>query len=84
MSGPSHQKRVERARAKWDKASRAVCDWAIANGHGHTRRSDLVRVAPAALIEADTASYTAWMDAENAAVAACKAWRGTFNLLFWY
>jgi hypothetical protein len=84
MTTLSHKKLVERARKNWDKASKVLCDWAIANGHGHVKHFALRELVPAQLWQADKDAHKAWRDAEDVAVAAGKAWRGTFGMLSWY
>lgn len=85
----SHRALCDRARAKWDKASTAFCDWAITNGYGHIRRNELeaaLEDVPAglALLAADRDARNALDDAESAAVAASAAWRGTFGMVQFY
>jgi hypothetical protein len=85
----SHRVQCERARAKWDKASTAFCDWAIANGYGHIRRNELEKTLAEvptglALFAADRDAHAALGEAENAAVAAGCAWRGTFGMVNFY
>lgn len=84
-----HRKKCERARAKWDKASSAFCTWAIANGFGHVLPRDMdaaIAGSPEGikLLAADHTARDMLNDAENAAVAAGHAWRGTFGMLQFY
>lgn len=85
----SHRKLCEKARAKWDTASTAFCDWAIANGYGNIRRNELEKALAAEpeglrLLAADNAAREAWTEADNAAVAAGHAWRGSFGSVQFY
>ncbi len=87
--GLSHRKLCEHAREKWDAASKALCDWAIANGYGNVRRSDLETALAnepegLRLLSADTQTSAALRKAEDDAVSAGHAWRGTFGMIFWY
>jgi hypothetical protein len=85
----SLKKQCERARANWDVASSAFCDWAIANGYGNVRRNELAKALAdvpegLALLAADNTAREAWTEADNAAVAAGHAWRGTFGSVNFY
>lgn len=85
----SHRTKVERARAKWDKASNVFCTWAIANGFGSVRRNEIAEAIAGhpegvKLFAADNAARDALDEAENAAVAAGHAWRGTFGRMQFY
>lgn len=85
----SHRKQCEAARAKWDAASTAFCDWAIANGFGNVKRNELEKAladvpAGLALLAIDRTTRDAWEDAQNAAVAAGAAWRGSFGSVYFY
>ncbi|CCD94661.1 hypothetical protein BRAO375_3660055 [Bradyrhizobium sp. ORS 375] len=87
--GLSHRKICERARAKWDAASKTFCDWAIANGYGNVRRSDLESALAnepegLRLLSADIQTSEALRQAESDAVSAGHAWRGTFGMVVWY
>lgn len=87
--GLSHRKVCERARTKWDAASKAFCDWAIANGYGNVRRSDLATALAnepegLRLLSADNQTSAALRQAEDDAVSAGHAWRGTFGMIVWY
>lgn len=85
----SHRAKVERARAKWDKASSAFTRWAIDSGFGHVLPRDMdaaIADKPDGqkLLAADRKSRDALDEAENAAVAAGHAWRGTFGRVMFY
>jgi hypothetical protein len=85
----SHKLRVERTRKHWDNASTKLTDWAIANGFGRVKYSDL-RLAFAGhvvglqLLQAEKNARAMLDAAQDAAVDAGKAYRGTFGLLSWY
>lgn len=85
----SLKKQCERARARWDATSTAFNDWAIANDFGNIRRSEMEKVIASmpegvALFVADNAAREAWTEADNVAVAAGHAWRGTFGSVNFY
>lgn len=85
----SHRQLCDRARIKWDKASKMFCDWAIANGFGNVRRNELAAVIRGnaegeTLLAADRDTRQALEDAESNAVAAGHAWRGTFGSVTFY
>lgn len=85
----SLKKQCERARARWDIASGAFCDWAIANGYGNIRRNELAAAisdvpAGVALLAADNDARSALDDVESAAVAGGVAWRGSYGSVNFY
>jgi hypothetical protein len=85
----SLKKQCERARANWDATSTAFNNWAIANGFGNVRRNEMEKTlvdvpAGLTLLVADNAARAAWTEADNAAVAAGHAWRGTFGSVNFY
>lgn len=78
---------VERTDKAWRKARSAVLDYAIAQGHGHTKYNELggLFIALDNLLALELATRTAHTQAESAAVQWGYAWRGgTFNSFEWY
>lgn len=85
----SLKKQCARARAKWDIASAAFSNWAIANGYGNIRRNELEKALADVpigleLLAADRDAHAVWDEAESAAVAAGVAWRGQFGAVNFY
>lgn len=85
----SHRAICERARAKWDAASKVFCDWSIANGYGNILYNELEAALAKVphgleLLAADNAARTELDAVEGAAVNAGHAWRGTFGMVRFY
>lgn len=85
----SIRKQCERSRAKWDAASKAFCDWAIANGYGNIRRNELETVLAnvpqgLALLVADRETRKALDTTESEAVSAGHAWRNSHGSVYFY
>lgn len=81
----AHRRKVDAAfNARMD-ASSAVNKWAIANGHGNVRWSDIRPIAPAGLMTAYDKADAKHDGAMRAAVAAgCAYWAsGRFAWIHW-
>lgn len=52
MKRPAYVKTLAKLNRNKVAALDAVYDWAVANGHGHTRLSDVFKLAPAILSDA--------------------------------
>jgi hypothetical protein len=79
---------ADKYRARESKASSAFTDWAIANGMGNMKpveyRKAVIGTKGEALLAMADATREVRIAHEDAAVAACKAWRGTLNLVSFY
>jgi hypothetical protein len=80
MAKLSHRKAVERARKAYDASVDAV--FALAT-HGHMKFSECLERAPAELAQRLNDTRQELHRAEQAAIDAGRAWRGSYNLLFW-
>lgn len=84
----SHRKQVETLRTRRDTASSVFCTWAIANGYGQVRNNELesavVEPEGQKLLAARNATQAALVGAEDAAVHAGHAWRGSYGMVNFY
>lgn len=78
----SYRKRVESARSALDKARDSV--YTAAYPRRDVRFSDCLAMASDKVREKYQAAYLRLADREREAINAGKAWRGQFDMLFWY